>query len=76
MVIKFNGRYVSTYLGKVVNGFIDCFALTESLCKEYWKYAAIDAFTSAPSSLPTEEYSNIISTLFTDNGAKKVLLKG
>lgn len=74
LVIKFNGRYIPTSLGKVVNGFIDY--LTESLCKEYWKYAAIDALTSAPSGLPTEEYSNIISTLITDNGAKKVLLKG
>ena len=37
---------------------------------------AIDTLTGDPSSLPTEEYSNIISTLLTDNGAKKVLLKG
>ncbi|MGB7632437.1 MAG: hypothetical protein WBL68_01810 [Nitrososphaeraceae archaeon] len=68
---RLNGRYIPTSLGKVVNGFIDY--LTESLCKEYRRYAAIDVL---PSSLPTEEYSNIISTLLTDNGAKKVLLKG
>ncbi len=67
LVFKFNGRYIPTSF----NGFIDY--LTESLCKEYRRYAAIEVL---PSSLPTEEYSNIISTLLTDNGAKKVLLKG
>ena len=73
LAVKSRGKYIPTSLGKLVNGFLDY--LTESLSKEYWKYTAIDALTSASSSLPLREYSNIVSTLISDKGAKKVLLE-
>lgn len=75
LVVKSNGRYIPTSLGKAVYGFLDF--LRNSLCNEYWKYTAIDALTTnGNNSLPTEEYSNIVSSLITDDGTKKILLEG
>jgi hypothetical protein len=72
LVLKSNGRYRLTSLGKVIWGFREL--LATAITNDYWKFTAIDYLTHANPSLPLEEQIKIISSLIESENLKEILL--